>query len=43
MFCPKLTAALEHATKERNQERDEIWIAKEPSLYAVYKIKFAAK
>ena len=29
MFCHELTAALQHVAKGRNQERDEIWIAKE--------------
>ncbi|XP_043315808.1 protein eva-1 homolog C-like [Cervus canadensis] len=43
MFCHELTAALEHVAKGRNQERDEIWIAKEPSPYAIYKIKTATK
>lgn len=43
LFCPELTAVLEHAAKERNQERDEIWIAKEPSPYAIYKVKSATK
>ncbi|XP_060148320.1 protein eva-1 homolog C-like [Globicephala melas] len=43
LFCPELTAVLERAAKERNQERDEIWIAKEPSPYAIYKVKSATK
>ncbi|XP_029463819.1 protein eva-1 homolog C-like [Rhinatrema bivittatum] len=43
IFSPELTAAIEEATEIQGPEREEIWIPKESSPYAIHKIKSATK
>nr|XP_033800971.1 protein eva-1 homolog C-like isoform X2 [Geotrypetes seraphini] len=43
IFSAELSAALQGATEIQRSDRDEIWIPKESSPYAIHKIKSATK
>ncbi|XP_032928548.1 protein eva-1 homolog C-like isoform X3 [Catharus ustulatus] len=43
IFGPELTAAMEGAVEHQGHSRDEIWMPKESSPYAIHKIKSATK
>ncbi|NXO02117.1 EVA1C protein, partial [Rhinopomastus cyanomelas] len=43
IFSPELTAAMEGAVENHSHGREEIWMPKESSPYAIHKIKSATK
>ncbi|KAM4695648.1 protein eva-1 homolog C-like [Rhinophrynus dorsalis] len=43
IFSPEVTAAMDEATEVKGQGVDEIWLPKEPSPYAIQKIKESSK
>lgn len=43
IFGPELTAAMEGAVEHQGHGREEIWMPKESSPYAIHKIKSATK
>ncbi|XP_065545901.1 protein eva-1 homolog C-like isoform X2 [Lathamus discolor] len=43
IFSPELTAAMEGAVEHQGHGREEIWMPKESSPYAIHKIKSATK